>query len=505
MSQDSERPYFNYSTAQLNQLAQEEWQSTEGLLSIDLELQHRRRPAADRLRERIANRLTELISSTVEPKPHEGRTIDLYPWQKEAFEAWKANDCCGIVEAVTGSGKTRLAIKAIQLQLDASDKAVVVVPTVELMYQWKNEVESKCPGAKIGLLGNGTDQRNDNWDVLISSIHSASKSDVAPNTPNPLIIADEVHRFGANKFKIALRDKFSWRLGLSATWERADGGHDEHLLPYFRKVVYTLNFQNASDEHVIAPFFVATIGVDLDEEEREIYDAANEKVKRQKWKLINQFGAPSAPFGDFMKWIQQAKAGQIPGAERVAGIFWSAFQQRQKALSECKMKSKAALALTEAIEESDKTICFTMTKDSAIELASSWRDDGIEARAYHSGLNKDKRTEFMQDFRAGKIKVLVAPKVLDEGVDVADADLAIIFATSASRIQLVQRYGRVLRKKVMGTTARIAHLYVTDTPEDPMSEYREKAFVDVQRAANACKDFSFHDEIDDIIEFLSPN
>ena len=277
------------------------------------------------------------------------------------------------------------------------------------------------------------------------------------------------------------------------------------MLPYFQNVVYTLNFESAADEDVIAPFFVATIGVDLDEEEREIYDQANENVKRQRGRLINQLGAPSSPLGDFMKWIQQAQAGGIPGAQKAAGIFWSAFQKRQKALSECRMKKEVALALTEAIVESDKTLCFTMTKDSANELALSWSRSRIDACAYHSGLNRNERAGLMQDFRAGKIKVLVAPKVLDEGVDVPDADLAIIFATSASRIQLVQRYGRVLRKKVMGTPARIAHLYVTDTPEDPLSEFRESAFSDIQHAADACKDFSFPDEIDDIIEFLSPS
>ena len=37
----------------------------------------------------------------------------LYPWQSRALKAWQQNDRSGMVEAVTGAGKTRLALAAI--------------------------------------------------------------------------------------------------------------------------------------------------------------------------------------------------------------------------------------------------------------------------------------------------------------------------------------------------------------------------------------------------------
>jgi superfamily II DNA or RNA helicase len=42
----------------------------------------------------------------------------LYPWQREALERWRANRGCGIVEAVTGAGKTAVGIVAIREERD---------------------------------------------------------------------------------------------------------------------------------------------------------------------------------------------------------------------------------------------------------------------------------------------------------------------------------------------------------------------------------------------------
>jgi superfamily II DNA or RNA helicase len=73
--------------------------------------------------------------------------------------------------------------------------------------------------------------------------------------------------------------------------------------------------------------------------------------------------------------------------------------------------------------------------------------------------------------------VLVAPRVLDEGVDVPAADLAVIAGASRSRRQVVQRMGRVLRKKPDGRLARFVVLFAQGTIEDPAFGAHE-AFLD---------------------------
>jgi superfamily II DNA or RNA helicase len=62
---------------------------------------------------------------------------------------------------------------------------------------------------------------------------------------------------------------------------------------------------------------------------------------------------------------------------------------------------------------------------------------------------------------------VTAPQVLDEGVDVPAADLAVILASSRSRRQMIQRMGRVLRRKPERTLARFVIVHVEGTVEDP--------------------------------------
>ena len=66
-----------------------------------------------------------------------------------------------------------------------------------------------------------------------------------------------------------------------------------------------------------------------------------------------------------------------------------------------------------------------------------------------------------------------APRVLDEGVDVPAADLAVIVGASRSRRQMIQRMGRILRRKSDGRLARLAVLFVEGTVEDPAAGAHE--------------------------------
>ena len=63
--------------------------------------------------------------------------------------------------------------------------------------------------------------------------------------------------------------------------------------------------------------------------------------------------------------------------------------------------------------------------------------------------------------------MISAPQVLDEGIDVPAADLAIILAASRSRRQMIQRMGRVLRRKPDGRRAQFVVVSVDGTVEDP--------------------------------------
>ncbi|MFL2974139.1 MAG: DEAD/DEAH box helicase family protein [Candidatus Thalassarchaeaceae archaeon] len=133
-------------------------------------------------------------------KPHD--------WQKQASESWKDNSYKGIVAAVTGSGKTIMAVYAIAEYVRVYPNAIfsIIVPTKVLMKQWA-EVISGLLGlddSLIGLRGDGfKDSFSDGKRVLISIVNSArggvleADIDQLPEDTKHVIIADECHRYGS--------------------------------------------------------------------------------------------------------------------------------------------------------------------------------------------------------------------------------------------------------------------------------------------------------------------
>src|SRR3989440_7994960 len=83
----------------------------------------------------------------------------LYRWQLEALVAWLRCGRRGVIEAVTGSGKTDVAIAAISDALQRGRFVLVLVPSRVLMEQWHGRLIAALPEARIGRLGDsGTDR-----------------------------------------------------------------------------------------------------------------------------------------------------------------------------------------------------------------------------------------------------------------------------------------------------------------------------------------------------------
>ena len=94
------------------------------------------------------------------------------------------------------------------------------------------------------------------------------------------------------------------------------------------------------------------------------------------------------------------------------------------------------------------------------------------------------RRVILDDLRGRRLDAVVAPRVLDEGIDVPDADLGIVVNASRTRRQMIQRMGRILRRKRPGVGARFVILYATDTIEDPSMRFERDGFLDeIERIA----------------------
>ena len=79
----------------------------------------------------------------------------LYRWQHDALTAWHRCGRRGVIEAVTGSGKTDVALTAIADAVDRRLFALVIVPSRVLMEQWFERLRAWLPDADIGRLGDG--------------------------------------------------------------------------------------------------------------------------------------------------------------------------------------------------------------------------------------------------------------------------------------------------------------------------------------------------------------
>ena len=143
-------------------------------------------------------------------------TAHLYQWQHEALSAWAESGCRGVVEAVTGTGKTLVGIAAAADALRDGGKVQVLVPTVELLRQWCRTLRKNLPGRRIGELGDGSDGGLPTSDVLVSVVNSARRYSPQHVPRNSLLVGDECHRYGSDSNAKALNPKFDRRLGLSA-------------------------------------------------------------------------------------------------------------------------------------------------------------------------------------------------------------------------------------------------------------------------------------------------
>src|SRR4051812_33499025 len=159
---------------------------------------------------------------------------ELYRWQLDALISWLRCGRRGVIEAVTGSGKTDVAIAAAADALRRGRFVLVVVPSRVLMEQWLGPLEGAPPQARGGRLGGKAQDLPNSCDVLVATRHSAaSHKPLPPGDAGGLLIADECHGLGGKTLRRAMLRQYDERLGLTATLERSDDGVTELIVPFF--------------------------------------------------------------------------------------------------------------------------------------------------------------------------------------------------------------------------------------------------------------------------------
>ena len=430
----------------------------------------------------------------------------LYAWQRDALAGWAAAQHRGVVEAVTGSGKTMLGVAAATDELARRGQVLVIVPTVELMHQWRRQMTPALPpGYSIGCLGDGETGSFATHDIVIGVVNSLRDNELRMTRRGGLLVADECHRYASAMNRLALDKRFERRLGLSATYARDDDGHVDWLDPFFGGTCFRMGYRRAVGDGVTARFTVALVGVALPAAERAIYEELTSQIGHRHARLMQRYQLPTASFAQFIRALNvlASGAGSDASGASEARAYLALLLERRRLLAGTPAKTRALAELAPAIAFADRSIVFTGSIETAEIAASVLAARGLRAESVHSRLGTGDRREVLWRFANGDLQVIAAPRVLDEGVDVPEADLAVIVGASRSRRQMIQRMGRVLRKKPDNRHARFAVLYVESTIEDPSQGAHETFLQEITAVADDVSSFgSPLGSFDAAIEFL---
>ncbi len=376
----------------------------------------------------------------------------LRPWQTTALARWGAEGDRGVASVVTGGGKTMFALACMLRVREARPDAVfvIVVPTIALADQWVIGLVSDLGVAAqdVAMIGGGR-QARDTKLVNVLVVNSARSAAPAIAQAHPtMLIVDECHRAASEHNAEALAGPHVATLGLSATPQRDwDNLFAEVVEPALGPVIFEYGYNEARRDEVISPFNLVNVQVPMTDAEQREYD-----------RLTKQIVVAS-----------RHKERGDSSDDRLERLL----RQRARVSARTKSRLPMAIRLVER-HRLERAIVFHEDIAAANVLCRALLSRSHRAAVYHSELGMHFRQDNLRMFRQGEIDVLVTCRALDEGINVPDARVAVIAASTASTRQRIQRLGRVLRPAPGKGLATVYTLYATRTEEDRLRAEAER-------------------------------
>ena len=434
-------------------------------------------PRAILEREATPHKLEELIDDIqkvkarkiIRPTERNVAVKKLMPHQTAVLQNWKDNEFRGIIDHVTGAGKTITAINAIRDWIAEDRPALIIVPSQILQRQWADEISSEI-GVQPLLVGGPLGGR-DNWlnflsdntrdskdfgaRITLATVASAASSAFITRlqvSKSLLIVADEVHTLGQTQC-IELIEKIDSKvgatLGLSATYERfGDPEGTSRIERIFGKTLEPkFQIADAISAGRLVPYdyFFGTVMLTADEEEK--YEALSEKIRSL---YAREAGKSFSSLSGYLQNLIFSRAAILKGASGKTKFAVEIFQSNYKV--------------------GQNWLVYCDDTSQLKEVSKELQGIGVKNDVYYDAMPGSK-TETLSNFRMNG-GVLLAIKCLDEGVDIPSATHALILASSQNPREYIQRRGRVLRSNIASgkSHAQIFDVVVVSSENIPLNK-----------------------------------
>lgn len=400
---------------------------------------------------RFTNKIDLILNTPKFPFPQGPRD-----YQKDALSEWIKKDYSGVFAMATGTGKTITSLNCLLNLYNEKGfyRAIILVPSIALLNQWEEEVKS-FNFRNILKVGGGNNWEKDlanyssnfSWglktDLVIISTYGSFVLDRFQNLfkkiqEDFLLIADEAHNMGANNIKNRLSGlKVQKKIGLSATPKRIYDPEGTIAIDEFFKdappYTYSFGMEKALEFGFLTGYKYYPQIVELTEEEFEEYSEISKK-------LLKFFDFENGKFKDdpIVEILLLKRKSIIHKAENKLDLFSSIIGDLIK-----NKKDKFVFAY---IPEGNK---LNNDGDSVKILNQYLKriNEDYPSKKMNSYTSEDHNLdEILRGFEDGKIEILFAMKMLDEGVDVPRAEVGIFASSTGNPRQFIQRRGRLLRK-----------------------------------------------------------
>lgn len=382
--------------------------------------------------------------------------VELRPYQQAALDSWEVAGHRGVVVLPTGAGKTRVALGALASLRVAT---LCLVPTRVLLHQWHTEMQRVYRGG-VGALGDGVRTLRP---ITVSTYESAYRHMHRFGHRFRLLIIDEAHHFGGNQRDEALEMSVApLRLGLTAT-PLTDPATQRACERLIGPEVYRLGVLDLAGSYLAELEFVR-LELELSRTERHRYELETDAYRQALHAFLRAH--PEASWSDFARAASASDNGR-----RALAAF-----RRARAIAHYTRAKSEMVGRLLLRHRHGRCLVFTASNDAAYALAREHLVMPITCDIGHQ-----ERERAFALFRAGALRALVSSRVLNEGVDMPDADVAIVVAGSHGEREHVQRIGRVLRPAT-GKRALVYELVSRGTSEVQRARTRNRSLADARTA-----------------------